>query len=121
MTLFYYPNYQKENECNLRIISFGQKCSITITYEYLSRNNIYVPLRNMIRSIEYVPDAYKDTWKVFEYRYDLPQWDSDLEPIIVDIIRQKLQLSCLLKIIIDIEYYSRFFSYTARLLFTMQA
>lgn len=38
-------------------------------------DNLLIKLINFIGPIEYVSDSYFDAEKVFEYRYDLPQWD----------------------------------------------
>jgi hypothetical protein len=38
-------------------------------------DNLLIKLINFIGPIEYVSDSYFDAEKVFEYRYDLPEWD----------------------------------------------
>ncbi len=38
-------------------------------------DNLLIKLINFIGPIEYVSDSYFDAEKIFEYRYDLPEWD----------------------------------------------
>jgi hypothetical protein len=38
-------------------------------------DNLLIKFINFICPIEYVSDSYFDAEKVFEYRYDLPQWN----------------------------------------------